>query len=378
MTRCTRRAHRGCAGAAALRGAAAARALHPHSVVRAQVPLLRFQFARGARRRAGGRYVDALLDRSRVRAAVDLGAPDRLDLHRRRHAEPVLARRRSTACLSGVRARVPLIPDAEITLEANPGTFERAEVRRLPRGGRQPAVARHPELRPRTPAALGRVHDAERGARRGRGGAHDLRQRQPRPHVRAAAADGRRGARGRGRGDRVRAAASVVLSADARAQHAVPSPSAAAARRRRGRRHRGRRARDARRRRLRALRDVRATRAPGRECRHNLNYWRFGDYLGIGAGAHSKLSFPDRVVRQVRYKQPKQYLEQVAAGAPLMENAEVSPRRHRVRIHAERAAPDRRRAGVALRRAHRLSARDRRARARGGGSAGIDRARSRT
>jgi len=62
----------------------------------------------------------------------------------------------------------------------------------------------------------------------------------------------------------------------------------------------------------------------GWECRHNLNYWRFGDYLGIGAGAHSKLSFPDRVVRQVRFRQPKQYLEKVAAGAPLMDNAEVS------------------------------------------------------
>ncbi len=62
----------------------------------------------------------------------------------------------------------------------------------------------------------------------------------------------------------------------------------------------------------------------GRECRHNLNYWRFGDYLGIGAGAHSKLSFPDRIVRQVRYKQPQQYLEKVASGAPLLEDGEVS------------------------------------------------------
>ncbi len=52
---------------------------------------------------------------------------------------------------------------------------------------------------------------------------------------------------------------------------------------------------------------------PRRECRHNVNYWRFGDYLGIGAGAHSKLSFPDRIVRQLRWKQPRQYLEQVAA-----------------------------------------------------------------
>ena len=58
---------------------------------------------------------------------------------------------------------------------------------------------------------------------------------------------------------------------------------------------------------------------PGRECRHNLNYWRFGDYLGIGAGAHSKLSFPGRILRQMRYKQPREYLEKAAAGAPVQE-----------------------------------------------------------
>jgi oxygen-independent coproporphyrinogen-3 oxidase len=62
---------------------------------------------------------------------------------------------------------------------------------------------------------------------------------------------------------------------------------------------------------------------PGHECRHNLNYWRFGDYLGIGAGAHSKLSFPDRVLRLVRYKQPEQYLAQVERGSPLIEEREV-------------------------------------------------------
>jgi oxygen-independent coproporphyrinogen-3 oxidase len=65
---------------------------------------------------------------------------------------------------------------------------------------------------------------------------------------------------------------------------------------------------------------------PGRECRHNLNYWRFGDYVGIGAGAHSKLSFPDRIVRELRWKQPRQYLEQVGAGSPLQERFEVSSR----------------------------------------------------
>jgi oxygen-independent coproporphyrinogen-3 oxidase len=62
---------------------------------------------------------------------------------------------------------------------------------------------------------------------------------------------------------------------------------------------------------------------PGHECRHNLNYWRFGDYLGIGAGAHSKLSFPERVVRQVRHKQPRQYMEEVERGSPLAEDRTV-------------------------------------------------------
>jgi oxygen-independent coproporphyrinogen-3 oxidase len=62
---------------------------------------------------------------------------------------------------------------------------------------------------------------------------------------------------------------------------------------------------------------------PGRECRHNLNYWRFGDYLGIGAGAHGKLSFRDRIARTVRWKQPKEYLERVAEGRPMQESREV-------------------------------------------------------
>jgi putative oxygen-independent coproporphyrinogen III oxidase len=51
---------------------------------------------------------------------------------------------------------------------------------------------------------------------------------------------------------------------------------------------------------------------PGRRCRHNLNYWEFGDYLGIGAGAHGKVSFPDRVTRHERVKQPMEYLQRPA------------------------------------------------------------------
>jgi oxygen-independent coproporphyrinogen-3 oxidase len=55
---------------------------------------------------------------------------------------------------------------------------------------------------------------------------------------------------------------------------------------------------------------------PGARCRHNLNYWEFGDYLGIGAGAHGKLSFPDRVTRHEQPKRPAEYLK----GAPMKES----------------------------------------------------------
>jgi len=57
----------------------------------------------------------------------------------------------------------------------------------------------------------------------------------------------------------------------------------------------------------------RPTPRPGKRCRHNLNYWLFGDYLGIGAGAHGKLSveLPQRILRTVKPKQPREYLEQI-------------------------------------------------------------------
>jgi putative oxygen-independent coproporphyrinogen III oxidase len=61
----------------------------------------------------------------------------------------------------------------------------------------------------------------------------------------------------------------------------------------------------------------------GRRARHNLNYWEFGDYLGIGAGAHSKISFPHRVLRQARYKQPRAYMEAARGGNPVHEEHEI-------------------------------------------------------
>lgn len=64
----------------------------------------------------------------------------------------------------------------------------------------------------------------------------------------------------------------------------------------------------------------------GMRSRHNQNYWSFGDYLGIGAGAHSKLSFPDRIVRQARYRQPKEFMERAGAGSAVQTEVRVAAR----------------------------------------------------
>ncbi|MDB5795053.1 MAG: coproporphyrinogen oxidase-like protein oxygen-independent [Noviherbaspirillum sp.] len=70
--------------------------------------------------------------------------------------------------------------------------------------------------------------------------------------------------------------------------------------------------------------EVSAYARSGHRARHNLNYWEFGDYLGIGAGAHSKLSFPHRIIRQTRFKQPQSYLKHTQAGRSIHEEFEIS------------------------------------------------------
>ena len=70
--------------------------------------------------------------------------------------------------------------------------------------------------------------------------------------------------------------------------------------------------------------EVSAYARAGHRCFHNLNYWQFGDYLGLGAGAHSKLSFAHRVVRQVRFREPKLYMEKALAGDAVTQDTEVS------------------------------------------------------
>ncbi len=57
----------------------------------------------------------------------------------------------------------------------------------------------------------------------------------------------------------------------------------------------------------------------GCASKHNLNYWRFGDYIGIGAGAHGKISFPDRITREMRFKQPTAFMERAMLGNAIQE-----------------------------------------------------------
>lgn len=71
--------------------------------------------------------------------------------------------------------------------------------------------------------------------------------------------------------------------------------------------------------------EVSAYARAGHHCAHNLNYWQFGDYLGLGAGAHGKLSFAHRIVRQVRYRLPESYMRHALADSAVSEQHEVTP-----------------------------------------------------
>ncbi|MFO1337744.1 MAG: radical SAM family heme chaperone HemW [Burkholderiaceae bacterium] len=70
--------------------------------------------------------------------------------------------------------------------------------------------------------------------------------------------------------------------------------------------------------------EVSAYARPGHRCAHNLNYWQFGDYLGLGAGAHGKLSFPHRVLRTVKWREPARYMAEAVAGRAASNEDEVA------------------------------------------------------
>ena len=69
--------------------------------------------------------------------------------------------------------------------------------------------------------------------------------------------------------------------------------------------------------------EVSAYARAGHRSVHNQNYWEFGDYLGIGAGAHGKISFAHRIVRQVRYREPRLYMDNALAGCAVAQDEDV-------------------------------------------------------
>ena len=118
--------------------------------------------------------------------------------------------------------------------------------------------------------------------------------------------------------------------------------------------------------------EVSAYAQPGRQCAHNLNYWRFGDYLGIGAGAHGKLSLgaSGEIRRRWKLKNPRDYL--AGAGTPARDRRRRLARAGAaaLRLHAQRVAPGRGLRARRFRGAHRPAA-------RGDRGSGCERARER-
>ena len=227
--------------------------------------------------------------------------------------------------LAAFRARLNLAADAEITLEANPGTFESAKFRDYAACGVNRLSIGIQSFDPAKLQALGRIHDGDEARRAiGMAQAHfkninlDLMYALPQQTLREAELDIDTAA---GFGTAHVSAYHLTLEPNTlfyRQPPPLPDGELAAD------------MQDMIEQRLRCCGYVNyetsAFARPGRECRHNLNYWRFGDYLGIGAGAHSKLSFPDRILRQMRFKQPREYMQKTVTGAPVQEEHAVSRR----------------------------------------------------
>jgi oxygen-independent coproporphyrinogen-3 oxidase len=217
--------------------------------------------------------------------------------------------------LTGVRTLTPLMPNAEITLEANPGTVEAAKFAGFRAAGVTRVSLGIQSFNPRHLQALGRIHDDTEARRAAELAAThfdtfnlDLMYALPGQTLAEALADI----------DTALAFQPPHLSAyhltlepntpfGHTAPPNLPDDDLAAD--------------------MQLAIGVRLAEAgmqhyetsayarPGHASRHNLNYWQFGDYLGIGAGAHSKLSFHDRILRQMRTKHPQQYMEAVKQGA---------------------------------------------------------------
>jgi putative oxygen-independent coproporphyrinogen III oxidase len=215
------------------------------------------------------------------------------------------------ALLSGVRARLPLEPGAEVTLEANPGAAEAARFRGFRDAGVNRLSIGVQSFDERMLSALGRIHSADEARRAIDAAAAtfdnvniDLMYGLPGQTMAMARADIEEAAR---TGVPHVSAYQLTIEPNtvfwskppklpqhdecADMQVMVEKLLAEA-----GYEHY----------------ETSAFAKPRRRCRHNLNYWEFGDYLGIGAGAHGKLSFRDRITRHERIKQPREYLQKTS------------------------------------------------------------------
>jgi putative oxygen-independent coproporphyrinogen III oxidase len=215
--------------------------------------------------------------------------------------------------LSAVRARVPLTYEAEVTLEANPGTVDEARFTGFRDAGVNRLSLGIQSFNSRHLAALGRIHDEAQARSAAEIALHtfervnlDLMYALPEQSMDQTLSDVRTAL---ALGPTHLSCYHLTLEPNTpfyRTPPPLPDDDASAAMQEAieellagaGYQHY----------------ETSAFAKPGKHCRHNLNYWQFGDYLGIGAGAHSKLSFHDRILRQSRYKHPASYLQKTATG----------------------------------------------------------------
>ena len=227
--------------------------------------------------------------------------------------------------LAAIRARLPLAPDAEVTLEANPGTFEVEKFAAFRAAGVNRLSIGIQSFHPQHLRALGRIH-GDQEARRAIEIAQatfddinlDVMYALPGQTLEEARADIDTAA---SFGTAHLSAYHLTIEPNTyfhRHPPELPADDLAADMQQmvedtlsaRGYRNY----------------ETSAFARPGRECRHNLNYWRFGDYLGMGAGAHGKISLPDRVLREARVKHPREYLAAVGHGHHIEVARDVSHR----------------------------------------------------
>ena len=208
--------------------------------------------------------------------------------------------------LADVRARLPLVPGCEITLEANPGTFERERFRAFRGAGVTRLSVGVQSFDDDKLRALGRVHDAaqacaavDEAARSFETFNVDLMYALPGQTADQLDSDLSRALTF----EPPHLPSLPDIDTASRMLDTVIERTAEAGLERY---------------------EVSAYARAGHACAHNLNYWQFGDYLGIGAGAHSKLTFAHRVVRQVRFRDPARYLAQAQRGECIAQQREVS------------------------------------------------------